>query len=277
MSETLAVGFFDGVHLGHQSILSGADEVFTFRDHPLSVLAPERAPRLIMSFEDRCAAIHACGVKKVTAIDFTCAFAAQEAKEFAKTFLSGKCIRCGENWCFGRNGKGDAEFLRSLGYDVTVVPSINFEGKPVSSTRIRSALESGKIKDANAMLGRSFQVHGLSFTGKGVGHTLGYPTINLRLEGLLLKLPLGVYVVEVEGVRGIANYGCAPTFGTRAWSEPVLEIHFLNGFSNECDLTSVRTVRLEHFLRPEKKFATLDALKEQIAMDVSALALSEAK
>ena len=117
---TLAVGFFDGVHLGHQTILKGADAALTFRNHPLSVLAPERAPRLIMSCEERVTAIKSCGVKDVTVLEFTSELASMPAEEFAVSFLkrSGDrfpVLRCGGNWRFGKGGEGNAEWLRAKG------------------------------------------------------------------------------------------------------------------------------------------------------------------
>ena len=151
----LAVGFFDGVHLGHQEILRGASAALTFRNHPLTVLAPEKAPRLIMTPEERVAAIKSCGVGEVTVLDFTRTLAEMSAEEFANSFLkrSGDCfpaLRCGANWRFGKGGLGDAAFLRSRGYDVAVVPYAEYKGEPISSSRIRRCLENGAIEDANA-------------------------------------------------------------------------------------------------------------------------------
>ena len=137
---TVAVGFFDGVHLGHRAILSGADVALTFRNHPLSVVAPERAPRLLMDFDSRVAAIRACGVREVRAFDFTPEFARLLPAEFlAEAGISRETeVRCGSNWRFGRGGEGDAEWLRARGYRVTVVPSVSYRGEGVSSTRIRA-------------------------------------------------------------------------------------------------------------------------------------------
>ena len=275
MSGTLAVGFFDGVHLGHHFILSGADEALTFSNHPLSVLAPERAPRLIMTLADRLEAIRACGVEKVTVLDFTRELADVSPADFAATYLLGRRIRCGANWRFGKGGAGDADFLRSLGYDVSVVPAITVDEKEISSTRIRAALESGRIGEANAMLGRPFQVRGVPFKGKGEGRSLGYPTVNLRLRELALRLPLGVYSAEVDGSWGIANYGHAPTFGTKSWSEPVLEIHFTDALPSDVDSPRPKTVRFRQFIRPERKFASVDELKAQIASDIQLCACGE--
>ena len=272
---TVAAGFFDGVHIGHQAILKGADAVLTFRAHPLSVLAPEKAPRLLMDFEDRIAAIRGCGVGDVAVFDFTPEFAALSPDEFlAKAGITTAThVRCGGNWRFGRGGKGDAEYLRARGYSVEVVPYALYVGAEVSSTRIRAALERGEIEDANAMLGRPFAVHGKAVAGKGEGGRIGFPTVNIVPEGLNVHLPHGVYAVESGGRRAVANYGLAPTFGDRAWKTPVLEVHFLEGGRHSTDgdrqpeARDPRPVSLLRFLRAERVFATEDELRAQIAHD----------
>ena len=268
--QSLAVGFFDGVHRGHQAILAGADRALTFRNHPLTVLAPERAPRLIMSPNDRFAAIRACGVKEVVALDFTPELAALSPEAFAAQYLAAPTglphIRCGANWNFGKRGAGDADGLRARGYAVTTVPYATWDGAPISSSRIRAALAAGDVTAANAMLGHPFRVHGEPQKGKGLGTKLGFPTVNLRLTDLAIDLPRGVYEVAVGGVRGVANYGVAPTLGDRRWPEPTLEIHFLR-----CDAASVPAapfaVDFVRFVRRERTFASLDELKRQIARD----------
>ena len=288
--SSLAVGFFDGVHLGHQAILRGADAALTFRNHPLTVLAPEKAPRLIMSVADRVAAIKACGVEDVTVLDFTRELAEMPAEEFVGRYLSSSVsrlqpsVRCGENWRFGAHGTGDAAFLRARGVAVAVVPYAEYKGEPISSSRIRRCLERGEIEDANAMMGRKFKVQGLKFKGKGLGTDIGYPTVNLKLETLNLKLPLGVYEIELDGVRGIANYGFAPTMGDRAWTSPVLEVHLLDNRTLEHrsrDIASQSDLRpgdvseqsnnfpvtIFRFIRPERKFGSVQDLQRQIAAD----------
>ena len=277
----MAIGFFDGVHLGHQAILKGADAALTFRNHPLTVLAPEKAPRLIMTCEERVAAIRACGVKDVTVLEFTPELAEMTAAEFAQEYFlatkghkGAQRIVCGANWRFGKGGAGDAEFLRKRGIDVEVVPYAEYKGGPVSSSRIRTALERGEIEDANAMMGRKFEVRGSSFKGKGVGKVIGFPTLNLELSTLNLQLPFGVYEVEVDGVKGIANYGLAPTMGDEAWEKPVLEIHLLGTGAEDMrreteDGTAVLLIR---YVRPEKKFDSIDDLKRQIAADCATIA-----
>ena len=259
----LAVGFFDGVHLGHQAILRGASAALTFRAHPLSVLAPERAPRLVMTLEDRVAAIRACGVREVTVLDFTPALAMMSAADFAAEHLAAGAVRCGADWRFGRGGEGDADFLRARGIVVEVVPYAVFAGARVSSSRLRASLSRGEIEEANAMMGRRFRVTGRCFAGKGEGARLGCPTINVR-PATGLAIPFGVYEVVLGGQTAIANYGLAPTMGERAWQEPVLEVHLLEGAVPAGDEFAVEFVR---FLRPERKFESAEDLARQIAAD----------
>lgn len=277
---TVAVGFFDGVHVGHQAILKGADAALTFRSHPLSVLAPEKAPRLLMDFDDRVASIRSCGVGDVKVFDFTPDFARLSPNEFLATagILPSVRIRCGANWRFGRGGEGDAAYLRARGYSVDVVPYALYGGREVSSTRIRAALESGNIEDANAMLGRAFAVRGSCVSGKGEGGRLGFPTLNVLPEGLNVRLPHGAYVVEALGRRAVANYGLAPTFGDRAWSTPILEVHFLPETSDMVsDIRQPTSFAILQFLRPERKFDSEGELKAQIARDCEATSRTNCK
>lgn len=278
---TVAIGFFDGVHLGHRAILAGADVALTFEHHPLALLAPEHAPRLIMSWPEKAQAIRALGVH-VKAIDFTAEVAGWSPERFLERLKALAAawaaelkipaeplrIRCGANWRFGRGGAGDAAFARARGLETTVVPYAAYADEPISSTRIRQALEAGRLTEAAAMLGRPFAVSGTLMTGKGIGRTIGYPTLNLRLD-LSLRLPLGVYAVTVDEARGVANYGYAPTLGERAWKEPVLEVHLLERTVSEagCGAGADCTVALRRFLRTERTFGSLAELKARIARD----------
>ena len=286
MMSVVAIGFFDGVHLGHQQILKGADIAVTFRNHPLTVLNAAKAPRLIMSFEDRVAAIKTCGVREVITLDFTPTLSSQSPEDFLSVLqlqlhTSTFSLRCGANWRFGRDGAGTPDWLRAHGVAVEVVQAAEYEGSPISSTRIRDALSRGEIAAANAMMGRRYRVTGNREQGKGEGGKLGYPTINLSLHHSTLHtststLPLGVYQVSVSGHRAIANYGYAPTFGDRAWKEPVLEVHFLDKSddfplstsTSSLDLISVEFIK---FIRPERKFASPAELQAQIAADIADL------
>lgn len=274
----VAVGFFDGVHLGHRKILVGADAAVTFSRHPLEVLRPERAPVLLMTVEERVAAIRACGVRQVTLLDFTPELARVSAEDFVKKLvdvgLNGQdacspasgaklVVRCGDNWRFGAGGKGDANLLRSRGLEVEVVPYATYRGEPVSSSRIRQALADGQVADAAAMLGRPFVVRGEVVKGKGLGRELGFPTLNVRPDRPL-NLRRGVYAVRLGGVKGVANYGLAPTMGERAWREPVLEVHLLEPFAAA---DSTAAVELVDFIREERRFDSAEDLRRQIALD----------
>ena len=283
----LAVGFFDGVHLGHQRILAGADAVLTFTEHPLSVIDPEREPALLMAPEERLAAIAAAlkgdkgidglnGFSRVRALHFTRELAAESPENFAvdlrRDYPGLETIFCGPNWHFGAGGAGDADFLRARGFAVEVVPFEEIDGTPVSSTRIRSALVVGDIPLANRMLGRHFAVCGAVADGKGEGRRLGFPTINVRPANpdLPRLLPFGVYVVDTVFGGGVANWGQAPTMGDRAWPEPVFEIHLITPLRplTPLDPSTPLTVSLVRFLRPERRFASIDELRRQISVDV---------
>lgn len=162
-----------------------------------------------------------------------------------------------------------------------MVEAAEYEGEIVSSTRIRECLSRGEIAAANAMLGRRYRVIGNRELGKGEGRKLGYPTVNLSFHNSSLltahcSLPLGVYQVSVSGHRAIANYGYAPTFGDRAWKDPVLEVHFLDksdDFPLSTSTTSLDLISVEFikFIRPERKFASPAELQAQIAADIADL------
>lgn len=279
----LAVGFFDGVHLGHRRILSRADAALTFRNHPATVFAPSRAPSLLMTLETRLAAIRdALSVRggertfaSVRALDFTAELAAQSPDAFADwlrmSYPDLEVLLCGANWTFGAEGKGDAGFLRARGFQVEVVPYAEYEGGPVSSTRVRAAVAAGDLELASAMLGRPWRLEGELAPGKGVGREIGFPTLNVHpAEGLVLP-PCGVYAVETALGAGVANLGLAPTMGDRAWSKPVLEVHLLETVE---DVSAVRgmtfEVALRRFIRPERVFATVEELVAQIRRDIAA-------
>ena len=174
----VAVGFFDGVHVAHRELLSQAAAAFTFRNHPLTVLDPDRAPSLILSAADRLARLSGCGLDEVVAVDFTRDLADTAPEEFAASLLvlaakftaaGAPRVLCGPNWRFGRGGVGDAALLRRLGAEVVEVPFVAYRGEAISSTRIREAVERGEMEDAAAMLGRPFEAGGEVFLGKGEG------------------------------------------------------------------------------------------------------------
>lgn len=269
MDDVLAAGFFDGLHPGHRRILEGAGRVLTFLNHPLTVLSPADAPRLVMTPAAKIAAIRALGVREVEAIEFTRELAGMSPGEFAEKYVRGARVRCGANWRFGKGAAGDADFLRRLGISVEVVPYAECDGEAVSSTKIRAALESGDVGRANLMLGRRWSVCGREIRGKGLGSQIGYPTVNLELPRGLVELPRGVYEVESSGLRGAANWGRAPTMGEKAWAGNVLEVHFEapppRPWPGDREISFVR------FVRPEKKFSSIEELRAQIGRDCAFL------
>lgn len=272
----LAVGFFDGVHLGHQRILSGADAVLTFRNHPLSVLSPSRAPALLMDAAERVALLKTAGAdapRTVRAFRFTRRFASMSPADFAaflqSEFPGLECVHCGGNWRFGARGEGTPQVLRKLGFKVRVSLYAKCGGCAISSTRIRTALAEGDVALANAMLGRRFSVTGRIVRGKGMGRGLGFPTVNLELPPTL-NLKYGVYAVDTPYGRGVANWGVAPTMGENAWPAPVMEVHLLDSEAHFCAKKRRMTVELAGFIRPERKFRSVDSLCRRISADVKA-------
>ena len=275
----LAVGFFDGVHLGHRRILAGADAVLTFRNHPLSILDPARAPALLMDVEERISMLRTVGTKKprnVHAVEFTKRFASMAPEDFVSylrsEFPNLEKVHCGGNWRFGANGAGTPQTLRDFGFSVKVSRYAKSGDKAISSTRMRAALAEGDIELANSMLGRRFSISGCAVRGKGVGRKLGAPTLNFEVSP---PLRLGVYVVDTPYGRGVANYGTAPTMGDCSWRAPVLEVHLLDGCNiNEEVSKSSLKVEFVRFLRPERRFGSSAALSRQIAADVRAARLT---
>ena len=271
---TLAVGFFDGVHLGHRRILAGADAVLTFRNHPLSVICPSAAPPLLMTASERISLLKTAGAKvprTVHAVRFTKKFASMSPEEFI-TFLKREFpelekVQCGGNWRFGAGGVGTPRMLKESGIPVKISRYITFEGCAISSTRIRAALSEGEVGFANAMLGRRFSVSGKVVSGKGVGGKMGTPTLNLKVSP---PLRLGVYVVDTPFGRGVANYGIAPTMEADSWQKPVLEVHLLD--AGDCGVPCHGSLKVEfdRFLRLERKFADTASLCKQIAADIAA-------
>lgn len=275
----LAIGFFDGVHRGHRAILdaaraagpSGGVVALTFSNHPFTVLAPERAPALLQTPEQKREALAAAGAAAVEMCEFTREVASMECADFA-ALLRGRFgedvqIFCGANWRFGAGGAGDAQTLRGLGLRVAVCEGVCEGGELVSSTRIRAALAEGDVALANRMLGRNYELAGEIVPGKQLGRKINRPTLNVAAFAPALRR--GVYAVETEWGRGIANWGVAPTMGSAAWRENILEVHLVDG-APPADAAFAHA-RILAFIRPEMQFASIDALAEQIARDIAAM------
>jgi riboflavin kinase/FMN adenylyltransferase len=283
----LAIGFFDGVHLGHQQIIRQtiADArrheaialVLTFDRHPNTIVAPGRVPPLICPLSQKTRAIEALGTHALLLIHFDKAFSAQSGETFVRNLardlgqLRSLCV--GANFAFGAQRSGNVALLKRLGeelrFKVHGMAAVSLGGKAVSSTRIREAIAAGQLDRASQMLGRTYSLTGPVARGDGLGQKLGFPTANLDTTGLVLP-PNGVYAVHTETngatYRAVLNIGRRPTLGA---AEPQLrvEAHLL-GFAGdlygeELTLTFVKK------LREEKKFASLEDLRAQIARDAA--------
>mgnify|MGYP001304212727 CR=1 FL=1 len=284
----VAVGNFDGVHLGHREVIGEAGRiarasgipwaVLTFEPHPRAVFEPNATPFRLSPFPVKARLIEALGPELLIVVPFDMDFAKTPPRAFVERVLVGglgaRHVVCGHDFAFGHGRKGTPELLLWLGdefdFGFTCVHEIkDADGEPYSSTRAREYLRSGRLQDAARLLGRPFSIQGEVVSGDARGRAIGFPTANVRL-GEYIRPALGVYAVRVhlEGGDGgaawpaVANLGVRPTF---ALAEPLLEVHL---FDFEGDLYG-RTIEVEmvEYLRAEKRFDGLDGLRAQIAED----------
>jgi riboflavin kinase / FMN adenylyltransferase len=282
----LAIGVFDGVHLGHQSVIStstshaesarGTPVVVTFDPHPLKVLRPHDAPHLLTATQHKIAFIRDLGVRHLLVIKFDKAFAATAPEDFIEQLVTHsrplREICVGHEWSFGKDRRGNLDLLKKLGaqfdFHVVAIPPVKVDGAVVSSTAIRRAVEKGDLPTAAAMLGRDYTVLGTVVAGGKIGKKLGYPTANLSAHSEQFP-PNGVYFAEatLDGALypGVVNLGYRPTVSSGK-PERVLEIYLLD-FDRDIYGKDVE-VRFIRFLRPEQKFDSLEALVRQIERDV---------
>ena len=282
--SAVALGVFDGVHLGHRAILGAAVAharatgapalACTFEPNPLEVLQPDRAPLPITTLDERLDLIAACGVDGTIVLTFTRELAAVEPEAFVKDVLvdrlAARQVVVGFNHRFGRAARGDAALLRELGarmgFNVDVVAPLTVDGVPVSSTAIRAALGRGDVDAAARMLGRPYTLPGTVVAGAGRGRTLGFPTANVAPGRPVLVAP-GVYACTFEvgeqARRAVVNVGVRPTFG-----EATLAVEaYLLDFSGDLYGQTVQLTFVSR-VREERRFPTVDALRAQIADDV---------
>ena len=280
----LALGNFDGVHLGHQNIfrhvVSKAEEIggtpmaFTFDCHPLKVLAPEKAPLALTTNAQKSGLIGALGIRVGLWIPFTEKFACQKPLAFIRDVLKERIgiheLVVGYDFRFGHCRTGNAALLQQQAaahdYEVTVIPPVKLGDIVVSSTTIRALLQEGRVEEAARLLGRDYVLSGSVVEGFQRGATLGFPTANVQSDQEIVPRE-GVYAVSVEWkgqhIPGVANVGHNPTFGNESLS---VEVHLLDF---EGDLYGARLdVAFVSRIREERKFGSIDELKAQIASDV---------
>jgi len=283
----LTLGVFDGLHLGHQRIMQTVVEragapgaggavatAITFDPHPRAVLHPESAPPLLQTLDQRLANLEMLGIEQTIVIKFDKDFAAQPAEDFLHEIihdrLHAKEVYLGKGFAFGKNRGGNIELLRKmsteLGFVADEVPEVQLRGQRISSSKIRELLADGRVNLTRRMLGRPYGVEGVIIRGNRRGHTIGFPTANLKPHNRVIP-KFGVYatVTLVEGSwrKSITNIGVRPTFENDA--DPSIESYL---FDFDGDLYGdVLRVRFLHRIRDERKFNGIDELKAQIERD----------
>lgn len=283
----IALGFFDGVHLGHKAVINAAVDyakknniksaVVTFRQSPYVALNNVK-PNYIITLEEKIKAIKKLGVDYLYLSDFTEDLAKQTASDYLKNLvddLHPKMIATGFNHYFGYNKSGGVDYLRLMqqeyGYEFKEINPIKLNEDVISSTAIRKALSNGDITKANSMLGYRFYVKNEVIKGRQIGRTIGFKTANLKMPEKMINIPDGVYAVEVEVLgkkhMGIANFGSNPTVTDD--SQKLLEVHIID-FNQDIYGELVKVSFLVK-IRNEKKFQSLTELKTQIEKDIECL------
>ena len=265
----VAVGTFDGVHLGHREVIRGSDTVLTFDPHPLQVVHPEATPKLLDSFPIKRDLIASLGVEELVVIPFDREFAGRTHEEFVESVLIERLgathVSVGENFRFGRRAQGDADYLCSrTEFETRVVSLVEAEGETVSSSHIRALVAAGELDVAARLLGAPFTLEGEVAAGDRRGRELGMPTANLIPDDRVVVPGHGVYAATLDGRPAAANVGVRPTF--ESGRGVLVEAHVIDF---EGDLYG-RTVRIAFLarLRGERRFASAEALVEQMRADV---------
>lgn len=275
----LALGTFDGVHLGHQALLMRGRELAqakgcplaacTFEPHPLRVLRPELAPPLLTTLPERAALMAAYGVDELCVTTFTRARADQTAEDYMaelERVFRPAAVVCGYNFSFGRGGYGHGETLREAGFETVIVPEVRVDGAGVSSSRIRQALQAGDLALATRLMGHAYTLTGRVADGKHIGRTMGFPTANVTVSRGKALLAFGVYACWLETDVGyypaVVNVGRHPTLPE---GDVTVEAYALDTslslYGQRVRLTFLK------FQRPERVFDGVDALRAQIAHD----------
>jgi riboflavin kinase/FMN adenylyltransferase len=285
--SALAIGNFDGVHIGHQALLAAtstfaarnglAPSVLTFHPHPTAIVAPERKPPMICTLEQRIELLGAAGAEQILVLPFTAEVARFSPEHFVSEILVAalrtKAVFVGQNFRFGHKQAGTSSVLCELGdrfgFSSHFIDPVKYRGEIVSSSAIRESLKNGKVSRAGRLLGRCFFIEGDVVAGRGVGSKQLVPTLNVRPHPDQL-VPRGIYATETADIlrgrrwQSITNVGTSPTFGT---NETTIETYLLSDF----DGLAPETIRVEfhHWIRWETWFPSVDALRAQILKDVA--------
>lgn len=265
----VAIGTFDGVHLGHQAVIDDADTVLTFEPHPLTVIHPEVAPKLLMPPEVKRDVLDGIGVEELVVIPFDEEFSKRTAQDFIEHVLIEKLgaakVSVGENFRFGNKAKGDVEMLKADDrFETRVVPLVEVDGETISSTRIRGLVAAGDVEHAMHCLGAPFMLEGEVVKGDQRGRELGYPTANLVPRDELVVPGHGVYAAFSNGHPSAVNVGVRPTFET---GRGLLIESFLIDFEGDLYGQNLRVAFVER-LRGEKRFDSADELVGAMKDDV---------
>lgn len=287
-ATVIALGTFDGLHLGHTDVIDTAKDyaersglklaVFTFSNHPLALIRPDLVPVRIISAEEKIKLLESFGVDYLINIPFTEDFAALSPDEFLEklAYFNYRCLVVGENFTYGFLGSGKTETLersgRKNGFDVIVRPLVKMNGNVVSSTGIRNLIQAGHIEYANRMLGRAYAITGKIVHGEQRGRKLGFPTANIELLHGEMAVPApGVYAVtaSIEGsiYEGMGNIGNNPTFNDVEHAR--LEVNLFNCSGDLYGKTM--SVQFHKYIRAEKKFSGVEELCRQIEEDKKAI------
>jgi riboflavin kinase / FMN adenylyltransferase len=265
----VAIGTFDGVHVGHRQVIDRADTVLTFEPHPLSVIHPDATPKLIMPFDIKRDVIEGLRVEELVVIPFDREFSTIPAEEFCSRILvetlGAETVSVGENFRFGAKAKGDPEMLAARPeFTERVVPLVEIDGEIVSSSRIRSLIAAGEIDVANRCLGAPFLLEGPVVKGDGRGRTLGFPTANIVPHDDLVTPGHGVYAAFADGRPAAVNVGIRPTFET---GRGLLIEAYLIDFDGDLYGKTLRIAFIAR-LRGERRFPSVEDLVAQMHRDV---------
>jgi riboflavin kinase/FMN adenylyltransferase len=265
----VAVGTFDGVHLGHRVVIEGSESVLTFDPHPVSVVAPQHTPKLLTTLERKAELIASLGVQELIVIPFDAGFARRSAGEFIDDVLVGTLgatrVAIGENFRFGHKAQGDTRLLAADGrFTIDVRPLLEVDGEIVSSSHIRGLVLAGEVAEANQLLGAPFQLAGEVAHGDRRGRELGFPTANLVPDEALVLPGHGVYACRANGLPAAVSVGVRPTFQTGRGE--LIEAYILD-FDGDLYGSELRVDFLQR-LRGERRFESPQALIEQMQRDV---------